>query len=392
MPHLRWLTSGESHGPALSVIVDGVPAGLSLGAEAINRDLARRQLGYGRGGRMKIERDRALIEGGVRGGETLGAPIGLRIENRDFANWQGRMGAEVFEAAPAPLSTPRPGHADLAGALKFDRRDVRDVLERASARETAARVAAGAVARALLAAVEVRVASRVCAIGGVEDPTEVDPRQWCLPGPGRDALEASSLRVLSAEAEEAMREAIHSVSHEGDTLGGVVEVVALGLPVGLGSYTQWDRKLDARLAGAVMSVHAIKAVELGDGWAAAGRRGSAVHDPITRQHGRYLRTQNVAGGLEGGVTNGEALTLRAAMKPISTLRRPLPSVDLLTHRPVDANTERSDLCAVPAAGVVVEAMVCLVLADALLEKCGGDSMRELLRNVEAVRQQMGAHP
>ena len=388
MSHLRWSTAGESHGPSLLALIDGVPAGLTLLASDIDRDLARRQRGYGRGGRMKIERDVVRIESGVRGVETLGSPIALRIENRDFANWKGRMGAGPFATAPDPVTTPRPGHADLAGALKYDRSDLRDVLERASARETAARVAAGAVARALLAACGVAVRSRVLSIGSTHDRRAADPREWVPEGVPAGRLEASSLRVTDADVEAAMRAEILQAAHEGDTLGGVVEVAAVGVVAGLGSYAQWDRRLDGRLAQAAMSVQAIKAVELGDGWAAASARGSAVHDAIGYRDGAYTRASNRAGGLEGGVTNGEPVVLRAAMKPISTLRRALGSVDVLTHEPAPANTERSDICAVPAAGVVLEAVVCLTLADALLEKLGGDSMRELLRNLEGYRAQL----
>ncbi|MDB4929895.1 MAG: Chorismate synthase [Myxococcaceae bacterium] len=385
MTHLRWSTAGESHGPALTALLDGVPAGLALLAEHIDRDLARRQRGYGRGGRMKIERDAVAIEAGVRGGETLGSPVALRVVNRDFANWEGRMGAAPFAVAPEALTTPRPGHADLAGALKFDRADVRDVLERASARETTARVAAGAVARRLLAECGVAVRSRVLSIGPLRDGGAADPRAWVPEGELAGRVEASSLRVLDGAVEEAMRAEILAASHAGDTLGGVVEVVAVGVVPGLGSYTQWDRRLDGRLAQAAMSVQAIKAVEIGDGWAAASARGSAVHDAIALRDGAFVRATNRAGGLEGGVTNGEPLVVRAAMKPISTLRRPLGSVDLATGEASPANTERSDVCAVPAAGVVLEAMVCLALADALLEKFGGDSMRQLLRNLDGYR-------
>lgn len=381
MAHLRWMTAGESHGPSLTVIVEGLPAGLALVADALARDLARRQRGYGRGGRMKIETDRAEITAGVRGGETLGGPVALRVENRDFANWRGRMGAEPFDALPEPVTTPRPGHADLAGAIKYDRRDVRDVLERASARETAARVAAGATARALLSTVGVSVASRVVSIGGVRDELSADPRDWVVEGEARARVEASSLRVLGDGCEEAMRAEIHAASHEGDTLGGVVEVAAVGVPVGLGSHVHWDRKLDGRIAQAALSVQAIKAVEIGDGWGAATRRGSTVHDPIGHGEGGFTRGSNNAGGLEGGVTNGEPVWFRAAMKPISTLRRPLASVSLATREAAPAAVERSDVCAVPAAGVVLEAMLCLALADAVLEKFGGDSMRELTERV-----------
>lgn len=384
------MTAGESHGPALVVIVEGVPAGLAVSEEAIAIDLARRQKGYGRGGRMKIESDRAIIEAGVRNGETLGSPIALRIENRDFANWKGRMGAERFEHEPDPLTLPRPGHADLAGALKYDRRDARDILERASARETAARTAAGAIARALLAACEIELCSRVRSIAGVED--ESDPSVDAVFA-ARAQIEASSLRVLSSAAEERMRERILALAHAGDTAGGVVEVLARGVPAGLGSHVHWDRKLDGRIAHALMSVQAIKAVEIGDGWSAAGAAGSAVHDPIgyaaTEQ--RFTRASNRAGGVEGGISNGEPIVARAAMKPIATLKRALASADLRSKEPAPAAHERSDVCAVPAAAVVLEAMLALVLADALLEKHGGDSLRELTRNVRSYREQLRAY-
>jgi chorismate synthase len=369
------------------VIIEGVPAGLALSEEQIASELARRQKGYGRGGRMKIEQDRAVIEAGVRNGETLGSPITLRIENRDFANWRGRMGAERFETEPEPVTLPRPGHADLAGSLKYDRRDARDILERASARETAARTAAGAVAKALLAQCDIELCSRVCSIAGVRDETAYSVDAIFEQ---RATIEASSLRVLSSESEARMREKILALAHQGDTAGGVIEVIARGVHAGLGSHTQWDRRLDGRIAQAMMSVQAIKAVEIGDGWAAAECAGSAVHDPIgydasTR---RFVRSTNHAGGIEGGISNGEPIIVRAAMKPIATLKRALPSVDLRTKAHASAAHERSDVCAVPAAAVVLEAMLALVLADCVLEKHGGDSMRELVRTVRAWREQL----
>lgn len=393
MTRLRWLTAGESHGPALTVILDGVPAGLPLLADDIRADLARRQRGYGRGGRMKIETDVASIDAGVRGGETLGGPVSLRIENRDFANWTGSMGAAPFASTPTPVTTPRPGHADLAGALKYDRADLRDVLERASARETAARVAAGAVARRLLDACGVRVASRVVSIGPVRDDAPRDPRAWVPPGDAHDALERSDLRVLDESVAAAMRAEIHAASHAGDSVGGVVEVAAIGVVPGLGSHTQWDRKLDGRIAQAAMSVQAIKAVEIGDGWAVAQGRGSRAHDAIgyDPEARAFTRATDRAGGLEGGVTNGAPILLRAAMKPLSTLRSPQRSVDVRTKAASPAAVERTDICAVPAAGVVLEAMLCLVLADALLEKVGGDSLRELLRNLDGYRAQVAGY-
>jgi chorismate synthase len=371
----------------LTVIVEGVPAGLAVSEEAIALELARRQKGYGRGGRMKIESDRATIEAGVRNGETLGSPIALRIENKDFANWKGRMGAERFEREPEPVTLPRPGHADLAGALKYDRRDARDILERASARETAARTAAGAIAKALLGACEIELCSRVRSIAGVEDEGAPSVEEVFA---ARERIEASSLRVLSSAAEERMRERILQLAHAGDTAGGVVELLARGVPAGLGSHAHWDRKLDGRIAHALMSVQAIKAVEIGDGWSAAAMAGSAVHDPIgyASDERRFTRESNRAGGLEGGISNGEPIVARAAMKPIATLKRALASADLRSKEPAPAAHERSDVCAVPAAAVVLEAMLALVLADALLEKHGGDSLRELLRNVRSYREQL----
>ncbi|MFO0561532.1 MAG: chorismate synthase [Polyangiales bacterium] len=387
MTRLRWLTAGESHGPALTVIIEGVPAGLSLSEEQIASELARRQKGYGRGGRMKIEQDRAVIEAGVRNGETLGSPITLRIENRDFANWRGRMGAERFESEPEPVTLPRPGHADLAGALKYDRRDARDILERASARETAARTAAGAVAKALLAQCGIELCSRVRSIAGLRDERECSVDAVFEQ---RATIEASSLRVLSSECEARMREKILALAHEGDTAGGVVEVLARGVLAGLGSHTQWDRRLDGRIAQAMMSVQAIKAVEIGDGWAGADRPGSAVHDPIAYDAStqRFARATNHAGGIEGGISNGEPIVVRAAMKPIATLKSALPSADLRTKAHAAAAHERSDVCAVPAAAVVLEAMLALVLADCVLEKHGADSMRELVRTVRSWREQL----
>jgi chorismate synthase len=383
MTRLRWLTAGESHGPALTVIVEGVPAGLGLQASEVQHDLARRQKGYGRGGRMKIERDRATLDAGVRGGETLGSPISMRIDNADFASWTGRMGPEPFETKPEAVTLPRPGHADLAGGQKYDRHDLRDILERASARETAARVAAGAVARAILRSVGISVASRVISIERVADLSVIHPHEWAIGTDAHARIEASELRVLNPEVETRMKENILAASHAGDTVGGVVEAVALGVMPGLGSHVHWDRKLDGRLAQATLSIHAVKAVEIGDGWSAATLRGSEVHDAIgfDAEAHRYTRTSNRAGGLEGGITTGEPLVVRAAMKPISTLRKALTSVNVVTHDVAPATVERSDICAVPAMGVVLEAMVCLTLADALLEKFGGDSMRELLDHV-----------
>ncbi len=386
---LRYMTAGESHGRGLVVIVDGLPAGLPLTEEDVNQELARRQRGYGRGARMAIERDRVQIIGGVRHGRTLGSPVGMLIENRDWENWREVMSTEPGEAPR--VTRPRPGHADLAGLVKYGHDDVRNVLERASARETAARVAAGAVAAVLLREVGIRLLGYVVAVGEVT--AEVS-----LPREGQDPVTAweswrelekrTMLRCPDPAAEREMIAAIDRARSRGDTLGGVVEVVALGVPPGLGSYGQWDRRLDGRLAGAVMAVNGIKAVEIGDGFRAAARPGSLVHDPILPGEGtrRWRRASNRAGGLEGGVTNGEPVVLRAAMKPIATLARPLPSVDIDTWRPAAAHHERSDVCAVPAAGVVVEAAVSFVLADAFLEKFGGDSMEEVTRNYAAYRE------
>jgi len=381
-------TAGESHGRGLVALIEGVPAGLALDMERdVDPELKRRQGGYGRGRRMQIESDRAEVLGGIRLGETLGSPIALLIWNRDWENWQTAMSPlppadDHNPKALRPHYLPRPGHADLVGALKYDRRDVRDILERASARETAARVACGAVARRLLSELGMRVGSHVVSIGDVEavGPTGIPEELNAVADP-------DPVRCLDPEASGRMIAAIDAARDRGDTLGGVFEVVAAGVPVGLGSHVSWDRKLDGRLAGAVMSVQAVKGVELGLGFEGARRPGSEVHDPIVAapqkaRAGGLGRASNRAGGLEGGVTTGEPLVVRGAMKPISTLRKPLPSVDLRDGSVGDAAVERSDVCAVPAAAVVAESMVALVLADAVLEKFGGDSMGELRRNLE----------
>jgi chorismate synthase len=393
MTALRWLTAGESHGPACTAIVEGIPAGLPLLAHHVDHELARRQRGYGRGGRQKIERDRVRFLGGVRGGETLGGPIALCIENLDYAKWADSMSAGPHEAPPERVTRPRPGHADLAGALKYDRHDARDVLERASARETASRVAVGAVCRRLLAELGVRVGSYVTRI----EQAALLPAPREAPTPAEyearfAAAEASDVRCPDEAVAQAMREAILAASHAGDTVGGVVEVVALGLMPGLGSHVQWDRKLDGRLGQAILSIQAFKGVEVGLGFEAAARRGSAVHDAILHDAvaARFTRPTNGAGGLEGGITNGMPLVVRGAMKPISTLRRALPSVDLATLAPFDAAFERSDVCAVPAAGVIAEAMVCAVLAESVLEKFGADSLSELRRNVAGYLEALAA--
>lgn len=394
---LRFLTAGESHGWGLVAILDGVPAGLTVDFAQIAADLARRQGGYGRGRRMAIERDAAQLLSGVRAGRTTGAPIALVIENRDWDNWKQTMrvtpGAPQGASAAArrAVTRPRPGHADLAGWVKYGAGDVRDVLERASARETAARVAAGAIARQLLAAAGIEVASHVVAVGevAVADPLAIPfERIRAIP-------DDSPVRCADRTLEARMVEAIDRARAAGDTLGGAFEVVAHNVPAGLGSYVQWDRRLDGRLAQALMSIPAIKAVGFGLGPSVAGRAGSQVHDEILPGESSgslpgIRRPTNRAGGLEGGVTNGEDVRALAYMKPLSTLMRPLRSLDLETLEPAEAAVERSDVCAVPAAAVVGEAMMCLVLADALVEKFGGDTIGELQRNLEAWRAAVAA--
>jgi chorismate synthase len=385
MSRLRWVTAGESHGPRLTAFVEGVPAGLPLLAEDVDVHLARRQQGYGRGGTDEDrDRSRRVRRGACAGGETLGSPIAMLIANRDYANWLDRMSPAPMVTPPEPLTRPRPGHADLAGGLKLDRHDLRDVLERASARETASRTAVGAVCRKLLGAVGIDVFAHVVAIGGVEAKVEGDMADV------RSRARASDLACADPVAEPMMKAAIRDTAHAGDTLGGVFEVVATGVMPGLGSHVQWDRKLDGRLAQALMSIQAMKGVEIGAGFGAARTRGSEVHDPIHYDGvaRRFFRPTNRAGGLEGGVTNGEPVVCRVAMKPIATLKKALASVDVRTKEAYEAAFERSDVCAVAAASVVGEAMVCIVLADALLEKFGGDSMRELVRNVEGYRSQL----
>jgi chorismate synthase len=384
--NFKFTTAGESHGKALVAIVEGVPKGLSVDTEVINRDLARRQKGYGRGGRMKIEKDAIEIVSGVRHGRSLGSPIALIIENRDFVHWQEIMSVEPVEQTgnTRALTRPRPGHADLAGGQKFGATDLRDILERASARETAARVACGAIAKQLLSAFDVKIASHVIKLG----PVQIVPldRTW-------DEIvsvpDDSPLRCVDEYAERQMIAQVDEAKTRGDTLGGVFEVVAFGVPVGLGSHTSWDEKLDGRIAKSIMSIPAIKAVEIGTAVANAGKPGSEVHDEIEWDGQRFRRSSNRAGGLEGGITTGEELRVRGYMKPISTLRKPLRSVDIVTKEPSEAAFERSDITAVPAAGVIGEAMLALVLADAFREKFGGDSLDEMRRNyqsyVESVR-------
>ena len=387
MSKFTFKTAGESHGPQLTIIVTGMPAGVRLDRQRINGDLARRQHGYGRGGRMKIEHDEAQIVGGIRGGETIGSPVAIVIPNLDHENWQEAMDPWSLDSAEAEkrrVHAPRPGHVDLIGGMKYDRRDLRDVLERASARETASRVAAGAVAKELLRAFGIEIRSGVVSVGSAGDP-EYSPT-W-------DELSAvdeeSPLRAVKREHEAAMTKAVDAAREAGETLGGAIVIGAHGVPIGLGSYVQWTEKLDGRIGQAILSIHAVKAVAIGDGVSGARRVGSEVHDPIYfEEERRYYRTTNRAGGMEGGVTNGEDVVVRAFMKPISTLRRGLPSVDIETRQPHRSQWERSDVTAVPACGVVCEAMLAVVLADAMREKFGGDSLAEMKRNYEAYLEQL----
>ncbi|MBK6489709.1 MAG: chorismate synthase [Gemmatimonadetes bacterium] len=384
---LRFTTAGESHGPALVSIVEGLPAGLPLAAEQVNAELARRQQGYGRGRRMQIERDEIEFLSGVRAGETLGGPVAMLVRNRDWKNW-----VEIMDPAPRPedadggrkrvVTRPRPGHADLAGLLKYDRDDARDILERASARETTARVAAGAIARRLLAEFGVRVGSHLVHLGGIDAQVPES-----LPEDLNAAVDASPLRTLDDDAAVRMMALIDESKRAGNTLGGICEVVVTGLPVGLGSHVSWDRKLDGRIAAALMSIPAVKGVEIGLGFEAARRSGAQVHDELDAAPGRthagnVQRRTNRAGGLEGGITTGEPLVVRVAMKPIATLMRPLGTVDIPSGDAAVAVAERSDVTAVPAMGVIAEAMLAFVLAQAWMEKFGGDSLGETRRNVD----------
>ncbi|MDQ3717320.1 MAG: chorismate synthase [Actinomycetota bacterium] len=383
---MRWLTAGESHGPALTAILEGLPAGVSITTEDLVVALARRRLGYGRGARMSFERDEVAFRGGLRHGLSLGGPISIEIANTEWPKWETVMAADPVDdavlsgqARNAPLTRPRPGHADLTGMQKYGFRDARPVLERASARETAARVALGTVAAAFLAQTTgAGLVSHVVSLGTVQAPAE------SIPAPvDRDRIDADPVRCFDPETTAAMVAEVETAKREGDTLGGVVEVVVEGLPPGLGSFTHWDRRLDARLAAALMGIQAIKGVEIGDGFATAGRRGSQAHDEIVSAADRLQRVTGRAGGIEGGMSTGELLRVRAAMKPISTVPKALATVDVVTGEAATAINQRSDVCAVPAAGVVAEAMVALVLADAVLEKFGGDSVSETARNVAA---------
>jgi chorismate synthase len=384
---IRYLTAGESHGPQLTAIVEGVPAGMPISAEVINGDLARRQGGYGRGGRMLIEKDTAEILSGVRWGETLGSPVTLCVKNRDWNNWQEKMSVrEEMRDDAIRVTRPRPGHADLSGVMKYSQRDVRNILERSSARETAIRVAVGAIAKALLNEFGIMICGYVTEIGGI---SAVRPENLTNKELYEKSMK-SDLFTFDSEAESRMKAHIDVAKEEGDTLGGVIEINVNGVPAGLGSHVQWDRKLDGRIAMAVMSIQAIKGVEVGIGFEAARRPGSMVHDEIhydrarfgRGEHVGFFRTTNNAGGIEGGMTNGEDIIVRAAMKPIPTLYKPLRSVDIDSKEPFEATVERSDVCAVPAAAVVAEAVVAIEVANAFLEKFGGDSMLEIRRNYQ----------
>jgi len=385
---VRLITAGESHGPGLTCIVEGLPAGLELSEEEINRDMARRQLGHGRGGRMKIERDSAQVTAGVRHGHTLGGPVALQIANRDYANWEERMSPWPASEEVAQVHLPRPGHADLVGTQKYKQSDVRNILERASARETAARVAGGALLKALLKAVGVSVHSHVIQIASVCAP----PGEGPLSPQDFDAVDESPVRCLDPDATRAMVREIDELRRANESLGGVFEVQAFGLLPGVGSHVSWEQRLDGRLAMAICSIQAIKGVSLGDAFRLAGLPGSEAHDEIFYSPERgYFRETNRAGGLEGGMTNGQPLIVRAAMKPLPTLTKPLRSVDAETHEPAQALRERTDSCTVPAAGVVGEAMVALVLAQAYREKFGGDHIDDMLEAVDAYRQRIGWH-
>jgi chorismate synthase len=381
---LRLTTAGESHGPGLTCILEGMPAGLTLDRDAVNRDLARRQLGHGRGGRMKIERDQVDVTGGVRHGRTLGGPIALQVANRDYANWEERMNPWPVEAPVAEVHLPRPGHADLVGTQKYGLTDVRNVLERASARETAARVAGGAVAKAFLRELGVEVFSHVIQITSVHAPRRDD-----LTPTDFDGVDESPVRCLDPEATQKMVAEIDRLRKANESLGGVFEVIAFGLTPGLGSHVSWEERLDGRLGQAILSIQAIKAVSIGDGAEVAGLPGSRAHDEIFYDEQRgYYRTTNRAGGLEGGMTTGAPLVVRASMKPLPTLTKPLRSVDIATHEPAEALRERTDSCTVPAAGVVGEAMVAFVLADAYRRKFGGDHIDDVRASLDAYEERI----
>lgn len=383
MSELRFMTAGESHGPRLTAILEGLPAGVRMNREDIDRDLARRQQGYGRGGRMKIETDKVEVLSGMRFGETLGGPLTLQVINKDFANWNGRMAA-FGEPEGDKVTAARPGHADLTGVMKYDRRDVRDILERSSARETTMRVAVGAVCKAFLRELRIEIVSHVINIGGIDaDPSKIDRSKI-----GSDI--GSELNCYDEAAEQQMKARIDEAKAAGDTLGGIFEVIVRGLPMGLGSHIQWDKRLDARLSGALMSIQAIKGVEIGAGFDCARLPGSEIHDEVfVNEDGRLFRSTNRAGGLEGGMTNGEEILLRAAMKPIPTLMTPLKSIDIESREAVLACKERSDTCAVSAASVVGEAMTAIVIAQAVCEKFGGDALVDVKAALAAYNERLG---
>jgi chorismate synthase len=384
---LRFLTAGESHGELIMGIIEGLPAGLLIRVTDIDRDLARRQGGYGRGGRMKIEKDTVKIYTGVRWGKTIGSPIGLMIRNKDWENWRDKMSPDpMFLNSAEPVTRPRPGHADLAGVMKYGSTDIRNILERSSARETAMRVAVGAVAKRLLEEFHIEIVSHVLSIGNVFARVPKASVQEI-----KKRAEASELRCTDPEAEKRMMRRIDEARAAGDSLGGVFEVIVTNAPIGLGSHVHWDRKLDSKLAAALMSIQAIKGVEVGAGFGAANKPGSQVHDDISwsKKEGFFHKT-NMAGGIEGGISNGETITLRAAMKPIPTLYKPLRSVDLVSKKPFKASIERSDICAVPAAGVVAEAAVAVEIASAMIEKFGGDNIDEMKRNFQGYEKHLRA--
>ena len=382
---LRYLTSGESHGKLINAILEGIPSGLELSEEDVNIDLRRRQSGYGRGERMKIERDEVEITSGVRFGKTMGSPISMIIRNRDWENWKNEMSIIRRNKGINMVTRPRPGHADLAGGIKYNEIDLRNIFERSSARETACRVAVGAVARKILAELGIKILSHVISIGNIR--AKNIPRN---PNSIVHLAERSDLRCADAEAERKMKDVIDKAKNKGDSVGGIFEIIVMNPPVGLGSHTQWDRKLDGKLARALMSIQAIKGIETGMGFRTADLFGSQVHDEIyyrKDKRGFYRKTNN-AGGIEGGISNGEDIVLRAAMKPIPTLLTPLRSVDIITKKPFKASVERSDVCAVPSAAVVGEAVVAFEIANAFLEKFGGDSLKELKRNFNSYRDFM----
>ena len=373
LKRLQFLTSGESHGKGLLGILDGLPAGFEISEKYIDRQLKRRQMGHGRGGRMKIEKDHAQLWGGVRHGKTLGSPVGILIDNLDWKNWTKKMSVEPVEEKIKPVTLPRPGHADLAGVHKYDFDDIRNILERSSARETTMRVALGSVCRKLLEDVGIDIGSRVVQIHNIKDKSEYQ----LTPNIMNDRADASPVRCLDSNTEKEMVDVIDKAKASGDSVGGIFEVIATGVPYGLGSYTQWNNKLQARISTMMMSINAFKGIEIGSGFKSASQFGSKVHDEIGYENGKFTRYTNNAGGIEGGMSNAQPIVLWMSMKPISTLIKPLRSVDIVSHEEKNAHKERTDSCAVPAASVVSESMLCITLLDALLEKFGGDSIGQL---------------